>query len=480
MVNYGRKFVYITLSQPVKYDGIDHTVGTSLWVRTDVGREWVRDGIATIPMGYESIFNSLGIDGIDDIMSELSMQKSSVSGIQVNTDTWLDERGTYLRYSNNKFDYTKVKFSLGLDIATGATYAASSSSVVIDKLPIIGNEEYIIWLLNTAGTHFLVPTGKFVWYDSTGAFISGHNLVAGYQESSAAKLVAPSTAKYLTINIYSYAGWEFLRSKRPVFGLVRHYRDRLAIQYQDPYLVRMIDPLYGKTLLIQGDSVARGVGNNNKGYGELIAEATGMICFNYAVPGSTMAVRTLTADEIAAGTFSILERTIGQALGSYGAVTMPTMPDEADYILLQGGYNDLFKWTTRGVIAAGWDPAAVGDTFDVTTFNGATERLLYEARKKWPKSKIGFVIGHHLAPNKGNYRISQDEYYFDPLVTLCKKWSIPHVDIRLSGLSAHTTELNNLYFRTIDGETDGDGTHPNELGYKNFYVNQVTEFLRRM
>jgi hypothetical protein len=136
-------------------------------------------------------------------------------------------------------------------------------------------------------------------------------------------------------------------------------------------------------------------------------------------------------------------------------------------------YNDIFKWTTRGTKAEGFDPFLAGSEFDVSTLYGATERWFYEARIKWPTAKIGFVVGHHLGTNQGNYRGMQDTY-FDSLVDCCKKWSMPYVDIRLSGLSAHTTELQNLYFE------NGDGTHYNELACKKFYVPQITEFLKKL
>ena len=87
------------------------------------------------------------------------------------------------------------------------------------------------------------------------------------------------------------------------------------------------NPLYGKTIYADGDSVPAATGS----YVDLIAAANKMILTKTAVSSTTLAVRDGRTD-------SILER-VKAHTGSY------------DYILLEGGFNDLFNGVTLGTLS---------------------------------------------------------------------------------------------------------------------------------
>ena len=59
------------------------------------------------------------------------------------------------------------------------------------------------------------------------------------------------------------------------------------------------------------------------------------------------------------------------------------------------------------------------------------------------------------------------------MVGICEKYSIPYYDaFSKSGLNGFNTVQNNAF---LTSNTDGtpDGCHPNEEGYKRFYVPQL-------
>ena len=59
---------------------------------------------------------------------------------------------------------------------------------------------------------------------------------------------------------------------------------------------------------------------------------------------------------------------------------------------------------------------------------------------------------------------------------MCNKWSIPYVDLYNEGLNTYLTSMKDRF--TADQDGVPDGTHPNELGYKTFYVNAIESKLK--
>lgn len=99
------------------------------------------------------------------------------------------------------------------------------------------------------------------------------------------------------------------------------------------------DYLSGRTMYCDGDSVAYGSGTNIMGnstysFCNYVAEKYNMTMTNKATPGTTLAIRK---DFIGTDHRSILER-VREMKGSY------------DVILLDGGFNDLFKNVEMGAM----------------------------------------------------------------------------------------------------------------------------------
>ena len=202
--------------------------------------------------------------------------------------------------------------------------------------------------------------------------------------------------------------------------------------------------LIGKSALYFGDSICYGEGYRG-GYAKLISENNNMTYINKGVSGATITRRD--------GISCILD-------------TVLNSNDTADYIILEGGTNDAGGFQEFGEITTGYTAA-----LNETTFCGAVESLLKNSLIKWHDKKICFIL------TTNTYRRPDQKHYFDTIKQICEKWSVPYLDLYTKGrLNTNIEIMKNTY--TSDWQGTPDGLHPNEQGYKLFYVDQITEFLK--
>ena len=204
--------------------------------------------------------------------------------------------------------------------------------------------------------------------------------------------------------------------------------------------------LNGKTALYFGDSICYGEGYKG-GYAKIISENNNMSYTNKGVSGATITRRE--------GVSCILDSVLNST-------------ETADYIILEGGTNDAGGFQEFGTVTSGYS-----DTLDETTFCGAVESLLKNSLIKWHDKKICFIL------TTNTYRRPNQKRYFDTIKQICEKWSVPCLDLFTKGrLNTNIEIMKNIY--TSDWQGNPDGLHPNEQGYKLFYVNQITEFLKTL
>lgn len=207
------------------------------------------------------------------------------------------------------------------------------------------------------------------------------------------------------------------------------------------------NPLSGKILAATGDSIAAGAGNNGSGYPELVASDNGMTLQNVAVGGGTVAY-------VNANTFCISR-------------SISSLRSDADFVLLEGGGNDADSGVPLGTLSSGYTA-----TLDDTTFAGAIESMFKAALARFPDKKIGYVFIHKCA-TLFDSRVSNS--YYDMAKSACEKWGIPYLD-----LNTQVPPLNYIDDLKSTYTANADGYHPNELGYRTFYVPKVTAFLNTM
>ena len=204
--------------------------------------------------------------------------------------------------------------------------------------------------------------------------------------------------------------------------------------------------LSGKSALYFGDSICYGEGYRG-GYAKIISENNNMSYTNKGVSGATITRRD--------GVSCILDSVLNST-------------ETADYIILEGGTNDAGGFQEFGTVTSGYS-----DTLDETTFCGAVESLLKNSLIKWHDKKICFIL------TTNTYRRPNQKEYFDSIKQICEKWGVPYLDLFTKGrLNTNIEIMLNNY--TSDWQGNPDGLHPNEQGYKLFYVNQITEFLKTL
>lgn len=287
-------------------------------------------------------------------------------------------------------------------------------------------------LYGTTGTNLLS------FYDKDGKYLEG---IPGTESGvhTVENAVPPAQAYYLRYAVLVGDTSQYIRIQSRKIETARSEIERIWAE----------NPLYGKTMAATGDSITATVSNRKyAGYAKIIAERNLMAYETKAIWGATI------ARGISETSGCILD-TIGQ------------MREDADYVILSGGANDFYALSsgreTLGAVSNGYT-----SELDETTFCGALESMCAQAIERWPGKKLLYVITHRMLD------ISNEslEDWVTTMIGILRKWGIPYVDLwhempslMLPGLKDRYTSNGNTVY---DGT--GDGLHPNEEGYRRYYV----------
>jgi lysophospholipase L1-like esterase len=223
------------------------------------------------------------------------------------------------------------------------------------------------------------------------------------------------------------------------------------------------DVLKGKKIVYDGDSIAESrlgtVANNGGGYAKIISDITKGFYENQAVGGGFL--RSTTEE----GIHSVVDN-------------LDNLPKDGDLYCFEGGINDYWTNATLGTYS-------LNDFFgevDKTTVCGALETIFRYALTNFVGKPICFVIVHKVQETAYNVNSEGKTFkdYRDSMVAICEKYSIPYYDaFSESGLNGWNSVQSDIYMTA--GTSDiGDGTHPNELGYKRYYVPQLLALFRKI
>ena len=206
------------------------------------------------------------------------------------------------------------------------------------------------------------------------------------------------------------------------------------------------NPLRGKIASFNGDSICAGAGFSG-GYAAIIGSENGMIIDNVSVSGATIAPGTNVAHII--------------------STSISDMRSDADYVILEGGVNDADLSVTLGTITGSYT-----STLDTTTFAGAFEDMLKSAISRYPGKKIGYILVHKCS---SSFDSRSTNSYYSVAIEACKKWGIPYLDLN-SELPpiGHIDALKNAF------TSNGDGYHPNESGYRAYYVPRIVAWMKTL
>lgn len=213
--------------------------------------------------------------------------------------------------------------------------------------------------------------------------------------------------------------------------------------------------LEGKKIVYDGDGIAEGRSDNGGSYAKIIADLVSGTYINQAVGDA----RLTSAGNIVAH-HSIVDNIIN-------------LPTDADLYCFEGGINDYWNNISLGTFSK----SNYTDSLDIGTVCGALEYIFRFALNTFVGKPICFVITHKIqstaySTNLIGYTF---EDYRNAMIDICQKYSIPYYDAFLeSGLNGWNAIQNNEYFTSVDG------IHPNEEGYKRYYVPQLITLFEKI
>jgi len=218
------------------------------------------------------------------------------------------------------------------------------------------------------------------------------------------------------------------------------------IRFIEPEIYsRTADPLAGKLAVFDGDSITAGTGWAG-GYPKMIGDMYGLRHVNYGVGGGTITAGTTTT---------------GGTDRHWVSRNVDNWNPDADYIIIQMSSNDYSLTVPMGDMLGTFTTTA----FDDTTFAGALENTFLQAQLKYPAKKIGLIIPFKVY---GTFQVldrNRFETYIDMAKKICVKWSVPYLDLYSASPLNFGIKAIRDQFSLLSG-SDGDGTHPNEAGYR--------------
>lgn len=221
----------------------------------------------------------------------------------------------------------------------------------------------------------------------------------------------------------------------------------VTVTKQSAYEIVEDEILNGKSALFVGDSIC--VGANDiamaYGWGGRIGRTYGMEWINEGHGGATFST--------GAGVPSILEQ-----------ITRYDSSRNLDYIVLQGGVNDVMRNVPLGAITNSYD-----SEFDTTTFAGAFEYALAYVTENWPEAKIGYIVTFQT--DWGNATKEITAPYYNVARAICQKWNVPYLDLNGENVK-----------EALDPATRKgliwDGIHPSGEGYDALVEGIIDEWMR--
>ena len=139
-----------------------------------------------------------------------------------------------------------------------------------------------------------------------------------------------------------------------------------------------------------------------------------------------------------------------------------------DFVILEGGTNDAWDVVNVGrMIAKPASETAVAD-FDLSTFCGGLENLLYYAKKNYPDATIGYIITTQMNNTVGC--VSEMRRYVEATKAICEKWGVPYLD------TYNDSTFIKEYQPIKKKDNTPDGIHPNSAGYE-IYTRYIAQFM---
>lgn len=264
----------------------------------------------------------------------------------------------------------------------------------------------------------------------------------------------PAGITAVQLNVAASVSGKFMITRNKAFTL-SDYQNTTGVSADT-----IADPLKDRAGLFAGDSINHGLYSRDEmattfkdekgGWAPRIERDTGLIATNMGESG-----------------FLIADYPAGSTDRSICSLLEPNKKKDYDYIVLQGGVNDISKNIATGSISDSFDP----EEFDTSTYAGGLERTFYEAIQYYgDTAAIGYIFNFKITAREG-YNKDMTPYY-SVAKEICKKWGITYLDL-------YTHEKLNADLKFDTKEHTNDLLHPDASGYE-LITPYVIEYMRTM
>lgn len=354
---------------------------------------------------------------------------------------------TTVQTSTNLLDTTKITAG---NFLTGSALTANANYFTTDYIPV-KNGDTVYYGFDTG----MGSNNKLSYYDASKTYIS--NILGTPDANNRYRQVTFNNANVAYIRA-SFSNSNLLYAMVTVnnaypsaffpYSSTKFLNDSFALNNTQLSQIQQLSAsnvLNGKIVSFNGDSISYGAGYAG-GYGQIIANRNSMIYENKSVSGGTITANTYNNDSTPR---------------HWVSRDITNMRADADYIILEGGVNDGSLGVPIGSVSSGFTA-----TLDDTTFCGAFESMLSQAIARYPGKKIGYVFVHNMTSSQATY----NPYAYQIL----EKWGIPYID-----LYKKCPPLNSIAYLKAN-YTIGDGWHPNQAGYLQYYCDKIEAWMKSL
>jgi lysophospholipase L1-like esterase len=289
------------------------------------------------------------------------------------------------------------------------------------------------------------------WYDANKNVISVIIVDGDQGHAKTVELTAPTGTAY--VRFFSHA-WQYNLSDVPM--------EVIWIGQDDT--PTSTSPLNGKKIVYDGDSVCAswGISTNGGSYPQIIADIVGGTFDNQGVGGGRIVTQEGSSDTF----HSVVDNLVN-------------LPTDGDLYCFEGGINDHWNDVPLGA----YSKSDYTGVLDKTTYCGALETIFRYATTKLVGKPICYIITHKCPHSAFSTHGTEHTFadFREAALGICEKYSIPVYDAwKDSGINSwNEYQLASFFIDSNDSGT-GDGTHPNEAGYRRYYVPQLIELFERI
>lgn len=294
--------------------------------------------------------------------------------------------------------------------------------------------------------YLAVRTNRGIVYNSDDTVLPLTDLVTTHN-TTFALAVLPENAVSVRFN------YETSNAENVFFGFNSYPVDLgqyIFIPYTEHVRLKTKYNFDGLNVIVAGDSIMRGYGNNNIGPLEIIRNLYGGNINDKAVSGARVVLNESDLD----GRTSITN------------VITHTNFTDIEYLIFDGGFND----TAHG------KNGAVTDFYEENSTNmwrndtvcGCLEKIFHFMAVNYPRTKILYIFPTAI----GIESWRSDTRFYGNIISVLNKWNIAYIDLfKTSQAIGHFSNTKSLYYY------NSDGVHPNEFCYKHFYIQPIAEWL---